>query len=250
MNNKPLVIVIVLMLLGFAAFGAIYYKKHHATPGVAGTVTQPADTLAAQSTPNTTASGQTYTPPPVAAQNLSASPVFYLQQQMKGLQNGVTAALNKRKITLADFEKLYFGGSDAPDPAYAVFNPDGKIAFKPANGKWIGQDLIDKIAKEKGTKLVYNLRRVKDAKGGVTDILYAIIPNVDAANCGMAAGNEQYAYAGEFKVAKNNNVIVEDPADMPIMKIGCIMDSTHAQTWVYRLKLRTITGSQKIWGSY
>lgn len=246
MKNKPLVIVIVLMLLGFAAFGAIYYKKHHTPSSGPASVDTPAPVYTA---PQMTTPASQYAPA-VSAQNLAANPIFYLQQQMRGMANGITAALNKRQITLGELEKLYFGGSDAPDPAYAVFNPAGKIAFKPASGKWVGQDLVDKIAKVKGTKLVYNLRRVTDSKGKVTDILYAIIPNVDGANCGMAAGNEQYAYAGEFKVAKDNSVIVEDPADMPIMKIGCIMDSTHAQTWVYRLKLRTITGSQKIWGSY
>jgi hypothetical protein len=251
MKNKPLVIVIVLMLLGLAAFGAIYMKKHSAkqtdanqTAATSSTTGSKPQVPVASSTPN-------YTPPPAAAaKDIAALPIFYLQENMKGMQRAITAALNRRKITLADLDKLYFGGNAAPDPAYAVFNPTGLVGFKPAGGKWFGQDLVDKIAKVKGTKLVYNLRRITDGKGKVTDVLYAIIPNVDAANCGMAAGNDQYAYTGQFKIAPDNNTIIEDTPDTPIMQIGCLMDNTHTITWVYRLKLRTQAGPSKAWGSY
>jgi hypothetical protein len=249
MKNKPLVIVIVLMLLGLAAFGAIYMKKH--------SVKQTDVQQTASATPGSksqvpvTSSTPAYTPPPAAvAKDLAAAPVFYLQQQMKGLQRAITASMNRQKIKLADLDKLYFGGGNAPDPAYAIFNPNGLVGFKPAGGKWFGQDLVDKIAKVKGTKLVYNLRRITDAKGKITDVLYAIIPNVDASNCGVAADNEQYAYTGTFKIAPDNNTIIEDTPDTPIMKIGCLMDSTHSITWVYRLKLRTQVGVNKAWGSY
>jgi hypothetical protein len=251
MNNKPLVIVIVLMLLVLGAFGTIYMKKNAAKQ--AGGQPVAASSSTTTTSPSTAVKSATpaYTPPPAAVvKDLAAKPIFYLQQHMKGLQRGITAALNRRKITLGDFEKLYFGGGNAPDPNYAVFNPNGLIAFKPAGGKWFGQDLIDKIAKVKGTKLVYNLRRTTDAKGKITDVLYALIPNVDASNCGMAADNEQYAFTGTFKIAPDNNTIIEDTPDTPIMNIGCLMDSTHQITWVYRLKLRTQVGMNKAWGSY
>jgi len=252
MKNKPLVIVIVLMLLGLAAFGAIYMKKHSAKQDAPEQAAASTDYPAsADYSKASAANAPANTPPPAAAaKDLSVKPVFYLQQQMKGLQRGITAALNRQQIKLADLDKLYFGGNNAPDPKYAVFNPEGLIRFKPADGKWFGQDLVDKIAKVKGTKLVYNLRRITDAKGKITDVLYAIIPNVDASNCGVAAGNEQYAFTGTFKLAPDNNTIIEDTPDTPIMNIGCLMDSTHTITWVYRLKLRTQVGLNKAWGSY
>lgn len=249
MKNKPLVIVIVLMLLGLAAFGAIYMKKHSAKQDVPD---YPASAdYSKASTAASKAAATPYTPPPAAvAKDLAVEPVFYLQQHMKGLERGITAALNRQKIKLADLEKLYFGGNDAPDPAYAVFNPNGLIRFRPEGGKWFGQDLVDRVAKVKGTKLVYNLRRITDAKGKVTDVLYALIPNANASSCGPAAGNAQYVYGGTFRLAKDNSTIVEDTPDTPIMQNGCLMDSTHTLTWVYRIKLRTQAGPNKAWGSF
>lgn len=250
MKNKPLVIVIVLMLVLLGVFGVIYMKKH------SGKGTDAVQTAATATTtaPVKPVTGPTpapaFSPPPAAAKDLAAKPIFYLQQHMKGLHRGITAAMNSQRIKLADLEKLYFGGGDAPDPNYAVFNPNGLVRFKPAGGKWFGQDLVDKIAKVKGTKLVYNLRRITDSKGRITDVLYAMIPNVDASNCGMTAGNEQYAFTGQFKIAPDNNTIIEDTPDTPIMNIGCLMDNTHQITWVYRLKLRTQVGPNKAWGSY
>ncbi|MEZ0262421.1 MAG: hypothetical protein ACAH80_15560 [Alphaproteobacteria bacterium] len=250
MKNKPLVIVIVLMLALLAVFGVIYYKKHSAKQTSVEQTTTSASSTSSKPQVPVTSSTPAYAPPAAAANDLSAAPVFYLQAHMKGLQRGITSALNRQKIKLADLDKLYFGGGEAPDPNYAVFNPNGLIAFKPAGGKWFGQDLVDKIAKVKGTKLVYNLRRSTDSRGKITDVLYAIIPNVDAAHCGVQAGNEQYATTSQFKIAPDNDTIIEDTAEIPIMQIGCLMDNTHKISWVYRLKLRTQVGSGKAWGSY
>ncbi|MEZ0224284.1 MAG: hypothetical protein ACAH83_07020 [Alphaproteobacteria bacterium] len=175
------------------------------------------------------------------------SPIFYIQTKMRLLTTGLTAALNKRHITLADFDKLDFTPSASTDP-YNVFNPNGKVGYKPIDGAWIDQATIDGVTTKKGTPLVYNLRRITDSKG-TTEVLYAMIPNIAPGACGVAGGNKEYSSSAEIGIEPDNHTIVDDPAGMPVIDIGCVHTPGRKIVWMYKIKLRFMRKGDDRWGS-
>ena len=165
---------------------------------------------------------------------------------MQMLRQGLTSAFNTRRIALADLEKLDFSTAPSTDP-YNVFNPNGKVGYVPVNGIWIDQALIDKLTTKKGTPLVYNVRRVTD-KEGTSETLYAVIPNIAAANCGVGAGNQIYASNAPLAIENDNHTIVDDPPGMPVIDNGCVQTPA-GLVWFYKLRLRYKHTGQDNWGS-
>ncbi|TAL38014.1 MAG: hypothetical protein EPN97_04400 [Alphaproteobacteria bacterium] len=175
------------------------------------------------------------------------SPIFYIQAKMRMLKTGVTAALNRRSVTLDDFDKLDFAPVASTDP-YNVFNPNGKIAYKPNDGAWIDQALVDAVTTKKGTPLVYNLRRTTEPKGTL-EVLYAMIPNISPKACGVAAGNKDYSSRVEIGIEADNHTIVDDPPGMPAIEMGCLHTPGNKIVWMYQIKLRFMRNGDDRWGS-
>lgn len=175
------------------------------------------------------------------------NPIFYVQTKIRLLTTGLTAALNKRNITLADFDKLDFSTAPSTDP-YNVFNPNGKIAYTPIGGAWIDQETVDAVTTKKGTPLVFNVRRTKDAKG-TSEILYAVIPNISPAACGAAAGNSVYSSSAEIAVEPDTHTIVDDPPGMPPIEVGCLQTPGKKIVWMQKIKLRYMRNGDDRWGS-
>jgi len=145
-------------------------------------------------------------------------------EQLWSLHTAIAEALNTRRITLADFEKLHFGGVAANvDPDYAIFNPRGKIAFKPLLNQWINQSLLDRVTTTKNMPLIFNLRRVTDATGTTTDVLYAIIPGMAPQVCKET--KLIYQLTAPFALELDNAKIVQDNAAvMPVLtKAACLI---------------------------
>lgn len=145
-------------------------------------------------------------------------------EQLWTLHTAITDAINTRRITLADFEKLNFGGVAAHvDPDYAIFNPRGKIAFKPLLNQWITQSLLDRVTTAKNMPLIFNLRRVSDATGQTTDVLYAIVPGMAPQVCKET--RLVYQLTGPIALELDNSKIVQDNAAvMPVLtKAACLV---------------------------
>lgn len=176
------------------------------------------------------------------------NPIFFVQSKMQLLQRGLVAALNSRHIMLEDLDKLDFNPAATTDP-YNVFNPNGKIRYTPLDGSWIDQSLVDKLTTKKGTPLIFNMRRTVDDTGGISEVLYAVIPNIASANCGVKAGNQEFSTSTPLSVENDPHTIVDDPAGMPIIPVGCI-HTPAGSLWLYELKLRYKHKGQTRWGSH
>jgi hypothetical protein len=255
------------LIIGFLAIAVavflagIVYKVAHKSGGKP--VQSPAQTQTPAPAPAVAQNRQPQPPPPPAPTapattvNPNASkgmlatgqlnPIFYIQTKMHLLKTGITAALNKRSITLADFDQLDFTPVASTDP-YNVFNPNGKISYKPIDGAWIDQATVDAVTTKKGTPLVYNLRRTTDAKG-TTEVLYAMIPNISPSACGAAAGNQQFSSRAEIGIVPDNRTIVDDPPGMPVVEVGCLYTPGKKIVWMYKLKLRFKRNGEERWGS-
>lgn len=133
-----------------------------------------------------------------------------LTGQFRLLSAALARALKRRQIRIEDFEKLSFGGA-APDvdPAYAVFNPEGIIRFKPMFGKWIDQEILDMLTQTGAGRIFYSLRRQQIDHGDVRDTLYAVIPFPTDKLCRAVPLNAHINEILHF--APDNREIVEDP---------------------------------------
>lgn len=170
-------------------------------------------------------------------------PVFYAQAKMKTLEQKITAALNQRKITLNDLDRLDFKGGGGE---FDVFNPKGRIGFVPANGLWITPEVIEKMSADSDSKLVYNIQRVR-WNGNVTETLYAIISDVDPKSCG---GAQEYTVKLPVTIAADNSTVVDAPPGMPLINNGCLKTPDGKAHWFYKLRVRTRAARAKLWGSY
>lgn len=235
--------------------GAIAYKFAHHGPGKTavqpaspGAVTAPVTATAPQAPPAPTAPATTVKPVKDALKAGVLNPIFFVQTKMQMLKRGLTAALNQRKITLVDLDKLSFDPGASTDP-YNVFNPNGQIRYSPMDGVWLDQDIIDKLTTKKGTPLVFNMRRVTD-KQGTSETLYAVIPNIAPTSCGVGAGNAEFTTRAALDVEPNNHAIIDDPAGMPIIDAaGCVHMSDGRILWLYNLKTRYQHKGETRWGS-
>jgi hypothetical protein len=255
-----------LLIIGFLAFAVavfaagIVYKvtqKGGGKPPVQAPVAAPAPAPApavAMSRPvpvppSPTAPATTVNPnaPKGMLQSGHLNPIFYIQTKMRFLRTGVTAAMNRRSVTLEDFDKLDFSPAASTNP-YNVFNPNGKVGYKPNDGAWIDQATVDAVTTRKGTPLVYNLRRTKDSKGTL-EVLYAMIPNISPKACGAAAGNKDYSSRSEIAIEPDNHTIVDDPPGMPVIEMGCLHTPGNKIVWMYQIKLRYMRNGDNRWGS-
>ncbi len=239
-------IVAAVVILG----AAIVYKSHHkASAPQPGGTHAPVTAAVPAPPPPPTAPATSVKQPGQVKDALKAGllkPIFYVQEKMAMLQRGLTAALNSRRILLDDLDKLDFATTASTNP-YNVFNPNGKVKYAPIDGIWLDQELIDKLTTRKGTPLVYNMHRVTD-KDGTSEILYAVIPNIAQANCGVAAGNKEFNSAAPIGVENDPHTIIDDPAGMPVIDVGCV-HTPNGIVWLYKLKLRYKHKGQDHWGS-
>jgi hypothetical protein len=242
----------VVLFLGLAVvfFGAgIAYKlthRHHAQPA--------GETVAVAPVPAVAPAPPSAPPAVPKQQDLIKqgvqNPVFAVRAQLENLGPALQIALNNRTVTLKDIDKLDFGPPGAGvNPDYNVFNPQGKIAFKPRGGKWITQDMLDAMTGKSGSKMYYNLRRVVDRYGSDNEIIYAIVPNISAKNCGAAVGVAEYAVNESLAIEPDTRQIVEDPDDMPIIKAGCISAPGQPLVWFYEITMRVKAKNAKTWSS-
>jgi hypothetical protein len=240
---------LILAFLGVALllFGAgVAYKLTRTPPAPAGKAAVTAAAPRAKALPKTQ-------PPRAGAATKqdplkggAIQPVFYVQEKIKTLGQKITAALNQRRITLDDLERLEFNGGGSAGE-FDVFNPQGRIGFVPAGGLWITQEVVDRMAED--SRLVYNLRRVR-RNGVITETLYAIIPDVDAKSCGPAGGNIEYSVNAPVVIAPDNHTIIEDSTQMPAINTGCLTTSEGKRHWFHKLRVRTKVAKAQRWGSY
>lgn len=169
-------------------------------------------------------------------------------EQVWALHVAITEALNTHRITLADFEKLHFGGvAGNVDASYAVFNPRGRIAFRPLLNQWINQSLLDRVTTAKNMPLIYNLRRVTDGAGTTTDVLYAIIPGMAPQIC--RATKLVYALsAGIAFEVDNSKIVQDDPRVMPVLtSAACLVTPDRRVYWFSPLQQRVLRKGSGKW---
>lgn len=256
------------LIIGFVAIAAallivgIVYKVAHkggSRPPVQAPVSAPAPAPAAATAANRKPGAPPSAPAgPASTVNPNASkgmlqtgqlnPIFYIQTKMQLLSVGLTAALNKRNITLADLDKLDFSTAPSTEP-YNVFNPNGKVGYVPIDGAWIDQETVDAVTTKKGTPLVYNLRRTPDAKG-VSEVLYAMIPNIAPAACGVGAGNKDFVSNADIGIERDNHTVIDDPAGMPVIDMGCLHTPGKKIVWMFKIRLRYKRQGEERWGSF
>lgn len=172
-----------------------------------------------------------------------------VQGQLRMLESAIARAVLKKKLGYEDFEKLHFGGADANvDPAFAVFNPEGHIKFRPLAGAWIDQAALDAVTAQKGMRIYYSLRRQSD-NSGTTDGLYAVIPSPSDKLCKRAGA--AYAIKPALKFAATNAQIVTDEAGaIPnnAMKVpACITSGDGRVYYFHPLRVRFLRKGGTMW---
>lgn len=126
--------------------------------------------------------------------------------------------LKSNQLRPEDFEKIDFSLPGDPsygdDPENEFFNPDGKFKAQP-----ITQENIDFWAKEKNTRVVFNIRRHIENKGDgnirmngtVIDRLVYFIPNVKESCIEYIPNTNADIIKGiPFETAADNHSIVDD----------------------------------------
>ncbi|HYD18333.1 MAG TPA: hypothetical protein VEF76_07635 [Patescibacteria group bacterium] len=169
--------------------------------------------------------------------------------QMRMLGAAIGNAAQRKRIALEDLEKLHFGGvSDKVDPAYAVFNPDGRIKFRPLMGAWIDQATLDRVTTAKNMRLYYSLRRQTDASG-TTDTLFAVIPNPTEKFCRLTRlslkAKQQLTFA-----ADNTKPVAEAPGTFTgeaLLRPSCILSTDNRLYWFAPLASRFLAPGGTMW---
>jgi len=169
--------------------------------------------------------------------------------QLRMLDSALARAVMRKKLGFDEFEKLHFGGASANvDPAYAVFNPEGKIKFRPLMGAWIDQATLDAVTKQKNMRIYYSLRRQTDLSG-TTDALYAVIPAPTEKFCKQA--RMAYKIKPALKFAADNGVIVTDEAGAipnDAMKLpSCITSGDGRVYYFHPLRARFLRKGGTMW---
>ncbi len=169
--------------------------------------------------------------------------------QLRMLDSAIARAIMRKKIGFEEFEKLNFAGVVAnADPAYAVFNPEGKIKFRPMAGAWIDQAALDGVTKQKNMRIYYSLRRQSDA-AGTTDALFAVIPSPADKFCERV--RLAYKVKPTLKFAADNGQIVTDetgaiPNDA--MKVPSCITSGDGRTYYFHpLRVRFLRKGGTMW---
>lgn len=169
--------------------------------------------------------------------------------QFRMLEAALARAIMKKKLGYDDLEKLHFGGAaDNVDPAYAVFNPDGHVRFRPMAGAWVTQAELDLLTTKKGMRIYYSLRRQSD-NSGTTDGLYAVIPSPTEKFCKRAG--VAYTTKAALKFAADNTQIVTDEANaIPnnAMKVpACITSGDGRVYYFHPLRTRFLRKGGAMW---
>lgn len=172
-----------------------------------------------------------------------------VQGQFRMLEVSIARAVMKKKLGYEELEKLHFGGAaNNVDPAYAVFNPDGNIRFRPLGGAWISQANLDMVTTQKGMKIYYSLRRQSD-NSGTTDGLYAVIPSPSPQFCKKAG--VAYTTKSALKFAADNGQIVTDETDaIPnnVMKVpACVTSGDGRVYYFHPLRTRFLRTGGTMW---
>ncbi len=169
--------------------------------------------------------------------------------QLRMLDSAIARAIMRKKLGFEEFEKLHFGGAaDNVDPAYAVFNPEGKIKFRPMMGAWIDQAMLDSVTKQKNMHIYYSLRRQSDAVG-TTDALFAVIPSPVDTFCKRV--RLAYKVKPALKFAANNGQVVTDEAGAipnDAMKVpSCITSGDGRVYYFHPLRARFLRKGGTMW---
>lgn len=171
-----------------------------------------------------------------------------IQGQFRLLESAIARSVMKKQVGFDDFEKLSFGGATGVDPAYAVFNPDGKIKFRPMMGAWIDQPTLDLVTSQKGMRVWYSLRRQAD-ETGTTDTLYAVVPAPTETFCKRVRLG--YKLRPALKFAADNSQIVTDEADAipnDAMKVPSCLTSGDGRIYYFHpLRLRFLRKGGTMW---
>lgn len=169
--------------------------------------------------------------------------------QLRMLDSALARAIMRKKLGFEDFEKLHFGGaSDNVDADFAVFNPEGKVKFRPLGGAWIDQASLDALTRQKGMRIYYSLRRQAD-NSGTTDGLYAVIPSPTEKFCKHV--RMAYTIKPALKFANDNGQIVTDemgtiPNDA--MKVpSCITSGDGRVYYFHPLRTRFLRKGGTMW---
>ena len=272
-----LLILTTLIMAGLVA--GVYMKKHPHAASDAGAVqtassgTENSATASAtlhvvkpmtqqeiiHAVPNRPATPVHVTPPPPRPANwadgydpANNARVQAVMGQMRLLGATISSAVVHKRMTFDDFEKLTFGGADSGgDPEYNVFNPEGRVRFKPLLDQWIQQSDLDALTTEAGTQFFYNLRRTVDAKGTITDVLYAVLPKPTVLVCNMT---HLIMNGTQLTFPADNSKVVQDAADAIPKNVytspACLVMADKKTYWFVPLRLRTKRAGEQVWGSY
>lgn len=249
-RNQQWILIAIAAVIGAALVVGIIKKKYPAiatrgTPGV-----------------ETPAPGNGFQTAPLAPAYTGAAPaargdydpklnqmIQVVTGQLRMLDAAIARAIMRKKIGFEEFEKLNFAGVVAnADPAYAVFNPEGKIKFRPMAGAWINQATLDAVTKQKNTRIYYTLRRQSDASG-TTDALFAVIPSPIDKFCERV--RLAYKVAPTLKFAADNAQVVTDevgaiPNDA--MKVpSCITSGDGRVYYFHPLRVRFLRKGGTMW---
>ena len=125
------------------------------------------------------------------------------------IQRGLVEAMNDGRISSNDLEKLDFNWPGAPDFNQ---NPDHEVFNKRSRQSIIGNEKIEiDIDAAKSLQLKFMVRRVTAQKTKhLFDTLYAVIPNVQIADCQRMVPPEHKVFQDIDQMPSNNFEVVED----------------------------------------
>jgi len=135
------------------------------------------------------------------------------------LGQALLSAIKNNAIKVDDLDRIDFTVSEPVQPTnnFHVLNVIPK-KFKElfsarftSEGGYLAREVHEKLALDKGQKIVFNLRRF--TKGGIVyDTLYAIVPKFNTKNFVVEPRNSLYHADAKFQIALDNHSVVNEPA--------------------------------------
>lgn len=181
-------------------------------------------------------------------------PLQLIFSRLSGLSQAISPLLAKGVIAPEAFEELDFSIPGdityGDDVGIEVFNPTGILKATP-----IQQELIDKVSTTKGTKILYNLRRLETENGGAKDVLYAILTDVDEQACAEASEasrdidnnrlRSMLKSVDNIEIGANNQKILVDKIPLPSFAYCIQTPDQKNLTFIYLVKRIKKSGGDK-----